>query len=50
VTWIETAGAAMFGYWLIGIFTSDNAPASMATMAKTQAKIGRSMKKRDMNV
>lgn len=40
-----TAGAAMFGYWLIGSFRIDRAPASMITIAITQAKIGRLIKK-----
>src|SRR6185437_16628310 len=41
-------GGAMSGYWATGRKAIDSAPASMITMAMTQAKIGRSMKKRDM--
>src|SRR6185437_7137180 len=41
-------GGAMSGYWATGRKAIDRAPASMITMAMTQAKIGRSMKKRDM--
>src|SRR5215472_15196328 len=41
-------GGAMSGYWATGRKAIERAPASMITMAMTQAKIGRSMKKRDM--
>src|SRR3546814_10928255 len=47
-TLMEIAGGATFGYWLIGSLRMDRAPASITTMASTQAKIGRSMKNRDM--
>src|SRR5947208_1973660 len=43
-----TCGGAMSGYWATGRKAIDRAPASMITMAMTQAKIGRSMKKRDI--
>ena len=38
----------MVGYWAIGRLRIASTPASMMMMAMTQAKIGRSMKKRDM--
>ena len=44
-----TAGGAMFGYCAIGSAVIDSAPATMMTMAITQAKTGRSMKKRDID-
>ena len=43
-----TAGGAMVGYCAIGRVKIASPPANMMTMAITQAKIGRSMKKRDM--
>src|SRR3569833_4149058 len=42
---MEIAGGAMLGYWAIGSVASASPPASMITMAITQAKIGLSMKK-----
>ena len=45
---IETEGGAMLGYWATGRLKIDKVPASITMMAMTQAKIGRSMKKRDM--
>src|SRR3546814_14140570 len=48
-TLMEIAGGATFGYWLIGSLSMDRAPASITTMASTQAKIGRSMKNRDID-
>ncbi len=45
---ITTAGGAICGYIETGSARSDSRPASMMTMAITQAKIGRSMKKRGM--
>ena len=44
---METEGGAIDGYWAIGRVRIDRAPASMTTMAMTQAKIGRSMKNRE---
>jgi hypothetical protein len=41
-------GAAIAGYWAIGKVTMASVPASMMRMAMTQAKMGRSMKKRGM--
>ena len=38
----------MDGYCAIGRVRIDRDPASMMTMARTQAKIGRSMKKREI--
>ena len=40
----------MLGYCSSGSVRMDIAPASMMTMAMTQAKMGRSMKKRAMAV
>ncbi len=40
----------MLGYWAIGNARIDRAPNTMMAMAMTQAKMGRSMKKRDMDV
>ena len=42
------AGGAMAGYCATGSVAIASAPASMMTIAMTQAKTGRSMKKRDM--
>ncbi len=42
-----TWGRAMSGYWATGRLKIDSTPAIMMTMATTQAKIGRSIKKRD---
>src|SRR5262249_52326538 len=42
------AGGAMLGYCEMGRVLMASAPASMTTMASTQAKIGRSMKKLTM--
>src|SRR5579862_5933927 len=42
------AGGAMLGYCAIGSVVMASAPASMTTIANTQAKIGRSMKKLTM--
>ena len=42
---MEIAGGAMLGYCAIGSVVMASAPASMITMAITQAKMGRSMKK-----
>ena len=36
----------MLGYWAIGRVLIATGPASITTMARTQAKIGRSMQKR----
>ena len=41
-------GGAMAGYCATGSVAIASAPASMMTIAMTQAKTGRSMKKRDM--
>ena len=41
-------GGAMLGYWATGNWKMDNSPASIRMMAMTQAKIGRSIKNRDM--
>ncbi len=41
-------GGAMLGYCETGKFSIDNMPANIIRMAMTQAKIGRSIKKRDM--
>ena len=46
---IATAGGAMLGYCAIGKVAMDRMPASITMMASTQAKIGRSMKKRAMS-
>ncbi len=43
-----TAGGAIVGYCAIGSVRTDRNPATMMTMAMTQAKMGRSMKKRAM--
>ena len=40
----RTEGGAISGYWDTGSSTTASAPASMMTMAMTQAKMGRSMK------
>ena len=48
MTVIDTAGGAMLGYCATGSDRTATAPASISTMASTQAKTGRSMKKRDM--
>jgi hypothetical protein len=45
-----TAGGAMVGYCATGKVKAEIAPASMMTMAMTQAKTGRSMKKRDSSI
>jgi hypothetical protein len=47
---ITTAGGAMVGYCSIGRLVAAMPPASMVTMAMTQAKTGRSMKKRESNI
>ena len=47
-TVMEICGAAMLGYCATGSSRISIPPASMSTNANTQAKIGRSMKKRDM--
>src|SRR5690606_26515050 len=41
------AGGAIAGYWATGSFTIASAPASMTMIARTHAKIGRSMKNFD---
>ena len=41
---METRGGAMSGYCSSGRVKIDNPPASMMTMAKTQAKMGRLIK------
>src|SRR5262245_24597986 len=41
-----TAGGVISGYWATGKLTSASPPASAMTMDTTEAKIGRSMKKR----
>jgi hypothetical protein len=48
VTEIETAGGAILGYCAMGNDRIANAPTSMMRMAKTQAKIGRLIKKIDI--
>src|SRR5262245_21561484 len=40
----------MSGYWATGRLTTEIAPASTSTMDSTAAKIGRSMKKREITV
>src|SRR5580704_9443037 len=45
---MATDGGAISGYCAIGKRVTDTAPVSMMMMATTQAKIGRSMKKRDI--
>src|SRR5580704_7208114 len=45
---MEIAGGAIVGYWAIGKVSTPTMPPSITSMARTQAKIGRSMKKRDM--
>src|SRR5882724_4920517 len=42
------AGGAMLGYWAMGRVVMASTPANMTTMASTQAKMGRSMKKLTM--
>ena len=42
------AGGAMLGYCAMGSVRMASTPASMTTIASTQAKIGRSMKKLTM--
>ena len=42
------AGGAMAGYCATGSVVIASVPASMMTIAMTQAKTGRSMKKRDI--
>ena len=46
---MRTVVGAICGYCEIASVLSANTPASMMTMAMTQAKIGRSMKKRDID-
>ena len=46
VTW--TVGGATCGYWATGKVSTDTAPASTKTIERTEAKIGRSMKKREI--
>ncbi len=41
---MATAGGAMLGYCAIGSVAMDSAPASITMMARTHAKMGRSMK------
>src|SRR6185437_15048019 len=41
-------GGARFGYWATGRVASASRPAIMTRMASAHAKIGRSMKNRDM--
>src|SRR3977135_4071353 len=45
---MEMAGGAMLGYCAMGSVVTASAPISMMTMASTQAKTGRSMKKLTM--
>ena len=45
-TW--TVGGVIGGYWAIGSDNSAIAPASVMTIDRTVAKIGRSMKKREI--
>src|SRR5690606_8633638 len=45
---MPTAGGATSGNWLTGRLLIESAPASMITRAMTQAKIGRSIKNRDI--
>src|ERR1700719_1255977 len=45
---MEIAGGAMLGYCAMGSVVMASAPISMMTMASTQAKTGRSMKKLTM--
>src|SRR5579863_2359132 len=45
---MEMAGGAMLGYCAMGSVVMASAPASMITMASTQAKMGRLMKKLTM--
>src|SRR5690349_596219 len=45
---MEMAGGAMLGYCAMGRVVMASAPASITTIASTQAKIGRSMKKLTM--
>src|SRR3954466_11358431 len=46
VTW--TVGGATSGHWAIGSFGSDTTPTITMTIDRTVAKIGRSMKKREI--
>src|SRR5690554_3697557 len=46
---MPTAGGATSGNWLIGRLLIESKPASMITRAITQAKIGRSIKNRDIS-
>ena len=46
----ETAGGAMLGYCAIGRVARATRPNSIRMIARTQAKTGRSMKKRDIGV
>src|SRR5262249_6695737 len=43
-----TCGGEIGGYWAVGNVNTAIAPASVMTMDSTVAKIGRSMKKRDI--
>src|SRR5450830_231539 len=45
---MATAGGAMAGYCAIGSVKTEIAPASITMMARTHAKMGRSIKKRAM--
>ena len=45
---IPIEGGAIGGYWETGSFTIAMAPASIIAIAMTQAKTGRSRKKRDI--
>ena len=44
----KTVGGVTSGYWATGSVNTATPPASMITMEITVAKIGRSMKKRDI--
>src|SRR3990167_6432324 len=45
---MTTEGGATVGYWAIGNLVMDTAPKTRMNRAITHAKMGRSMKKRDM--
>src|SRR4051812_28610394 len=45
---MEMVGGATSGYWAIGSLTSATTPTITMTIDKTMAKMGRSIKKRDM--
>jgi hypothetical protein len=48
MVWIAMAGGAISGNWEIGSVRMASTPVSIRMIAMTHAKMGRSMKKRDM--